>query len=53
MNRPDKRKRPPVTGLRVDRELVRKAKYRALDERDTLTRIVEKAIEQYLRTKPQ
>jgi len=50
--RPKKRKRPPVTGLRIDRELVRRAKYRALDDRSTLTATVEKAIEAFLRTKP-
>jgi hypothetical protein len=46
-----KRKRPQVTGLRLDRELVKKMKYRALDENSTLTKTVEKALEAYLRTK--
>jgi hypothetical protein len=50
----DKRKRPQVTGLRLDRELIRRMKYRALDERETLTRVVNKALEHYLKTtKPQ
>ena len=43
------RKRPQVTGLRLDRELIRKAKYRALDEQTTLTKVVERAISAYLR----
>ncbi len=46
-----KRKRPRVTGLRIDRELVKRMKYRALDESSTLTKTMEKAIEAYLRTK--
>jgi len=50
--RPKKRKRPPVTGLRIDRELVRRAKYRALDDRSTLTATVERALVEFLRTKP-
>lgn len=54
MEKQSKRKRPEVTGLRLDRELIRRMKYRALDERDTLTRVVEKALEHYLKsTKPQ
>ncbi len=46
-----KKKRPPVTGLRLDRELIRRAKYKALDDRTTLTQTVEKAIEAYIRNK--
>ncbi len=46
-----KRKRGRVTGLRLDRQLIHAAKYRALDENTTLTNVVEKAIAAYLRTK--
>ena len=45
------RKRPRVTGLRMNRDLIRAAKYRALDENTTLTKVIERAIEIYLKTK--
>ena len=44
------RKRGPVTGLRLNRELIHRAKYRALDEKTSLTKVVERAIEAYLRS---
>jgi len=45
------KRRPPVTGLRLDRELIRTAKYKALDDRTTLTKVVEEALKQYVRRK--
>lgn len=41
--------RGPVTGVRLPKELVIKAKHRALDEQKTLRDVVEAAIEEYLR----
>ena len=42
--------RSPVTALRLDREKVKAAKYRALDEGRTLTEVINRAIDHYLRT---
>jgi hypothetical protein len=41
--------RPRVTGLRFDRDVIDLAKHRAIDERTTLTKLIEKAIQAYLR----
>jgi len=47
--RPRIPKRPPVTGLRLDRDLVVALKHRALDEKTSLTELLNKAMEAYLR----
>ncbi len=41
-------KRPPLTGVRLPRELVLRAKHRALDDGKTLARLVEEALKEYL-----
>ena len=47
------RVRMAVTGLRLDRDLVKKAKFRALEEDTSLTKLLDKAIDYYLRnTRP-
>lgn len=41
-------RRPPTTGIRLPEELVVKAKHRAIDERTTMGKLIEKALRAYL-----
>lgn len=44
----DDRPRPPVTGLRFDRELIKELKHVAVDSERTLTETIEEAMREYL-----
>lgn len=44
--------RPPNTGVRLPKELVVRAKHRALDESLTLRELIQKALETYLSRHP-
>ena len=46
------RKRPPATALRLNRDYIDLAKHCAIDERISLTKLVDKAIIRYLRSRP-